>query len=78
MVDEIRNGDAGPGPVEIVVLAERPAAASPEPARGDPSTAPAPAADRKLETVLRRPVDLKSLPILADHVIDGQPSCRWR
>ncbi len=29
VIDEIRDGDAGPGPVEIVVLADRPAAAAP-------------------------------------------------
>src|SRR5262249_8943609 len=44
--------------VEIVVLADRLATA-------------APPADRKLETIQRRQVDLGSVPVLADHVIDG-------
>ena len=53
----MRSGvdDAGPGPVEIVVLAEHPAARLPdlEPAT-DRDRSPASTPDRKLETVLRR------------------------
>ncbi len=70
VIEEIQNSDAGPGPVEIVVLADRPVATAPEPA-AVPNMARASSADRALETVLRRDVDLKSAPILADHVIDG-------
>jgi hypothetical protein len=69
VIDEVRNGDAGPGPVEIVVLADRPKPATPERIR-TPTTARAPS-DRKLDSVMRRQVDLKSAPVLADHIIDG-------
>jgi hypothetical protein len=67
VVDEA--GSDGALPVEIVVLAEpdpvdRPAALARPPA-------PARTADRKLETVFRRKVDVEALPILASHVIDG-------
>ena len=42
VIDEIQNGDAGPGPVEIVVLADRPAAvpAAQLAARSRPSRLP--------------------------------------
>jgi NAD(P)-dependent dehydrogenase (short-subunit alcohol dehydrogenase family) len=67
LVDQIQKGSASP--VEVVVLAEpspTAAAATPRPA----STAPAPA-ERQLDPVFRRIVDLDSLPILTAHVIDG-------
>jgi hypothetical protein len=70
VVDEIQRGEAGPGPVEIVVLADRTAPGAAEPPRPS-GPARAPSADGTLETVLRRPVDLGSVPVLADHVIDG-------
>jgi len=63
-------GSAGAGPVEIVVLAE-PEPAERATARARPETAPARAAEGKLETVFRRTVDVESLPVLASHVIDG-------
>jgi NAD(P)-dependent dehydrogenase (short-subunit alcohol dehydrogenase family) len=71
VVDEIQSGDVGPGPVEIVVLAERPTPAPPEPVRTPATLVEAASPDRRLETIWRRKVDLKTLPILADHVIDG-------
>jgi len=67
VVDFARNDSEGP--VEIVVLAERQTvdgtAAS--------SRKPSPAADRRLETVLRHSVDVDSLLILNSHIIDGHP-----
>ena len=65
------NGDAGPGPVEVVVLADRPAAATPEPARASGGPAAA-ARTGKLETVFERPVDLDVAADPRSHVIDGQ------
>ena len=69
VIEEIRNPQTDPGPVEIVVLAEHPSASPilPESASSSP---PAPIAS-KGSLAFRRVVDLKTLPILADHVIDG-------
>ena len=69
VIDEIRNPRTGPGPVEIVVLAEHPSAKPlfPEPSSSSVTTPVAP----KWSLAFRRVVDLKTLPILADHVIDG-------
>ena len=68
VVDQIQHGLASP--VEVVVLAEPSptpvAAATLKPA----STVPA-SAERLLDPVFRRTVDLDSLPILAAHIIDG-------
>jgi hypothetical protein len=68
VIDAVSHGDAGPGPVELVVLADR--AETPEPPRASVASPPV-AFDRRLETVLRRQVDVRSAPVLADHVIDG-------
>ncbi len=80
VVDELRRDEVGPGPVEIVVLADRPdLTETPKIRESSPATAPAqspsqsPAAAGKLETVLRRTIDVRSVPVLADHVIDGHP-----
>jgi acyl transferase domain-containing protein/acyl carrier protein len=69
VVDEIRGGSDH---VEVVVLAETKA---PDRTTGKPHTAMAvrDSTEPKLETVLRRTVDLVSLPVLASHVIDGHP-----
>jgi acyl transferase domain-containing protein/NADP-dependent 3-hydroxy acid dehydrogenase YdfG len=70
VLDEIQRSEAGPGPVEVVVVAGGTDAAPAMPPRA-PDPARKPAAERRLETVLRRSVDLGSVPVLADHVIDG-------
>ncbi len=69
VIDEIRSPRNGLGPVEILVLAEHPSAKLPflEPARDRIDAPVAP----KLNPAFRRDVNLKTLPILADHVIDG-------
>ncbi|MHB1560533.1 MAG: SDR family NAD(P)-dependent oxidoreductase [Isosphaeraceae bacterium] len=76
VVGEIRAEHSGPGPVEVVVLAgDLPAAASGatmEHAIAEAATPVAPAS-AKLETVHGRRVDVRSMPVLADHVIDGRP-----
>jgi NAD(P)-dependent dehydrogenase (short-subunit alcohol dehydrogenase family)/acyl carrier protein len=68
VVDELRGERSSA--VEIVVLAE-PARVEQahRPARREVSSAPA--AEKRLETVFERTVDLDSLPILSSHVIDG-------
>jgi acyl transferase domain-containing protein/NAD(P)-dependent dehydrogenase (short-subunit alcohol dehydrogenase family) len=70
VVDEIQHPRGGPGPVEIVVLAEQPSASSSFP---EPSSAPVktPVA-QKWTLAYRRVVDVSAMPILADHVIDGK------
>ncbi len=76
VVDEIRAEHSGPGPVEVVVLAgDLPAAPIAVPAEHRVAEAPTPVAPaaQRLETVHRRRVDVSSMPVLADHVIDGRP-----
>ena len=63
VVEEVRADDDGPGPVEIVVLADR----VEERTKG----AAEPASNGQLEVVFRREVSVRSMPVLADHVIDG-------
>jgi acyl transferase domain-containing protein/NAD(P)-dependent dehydrogenase (short-subunit alcohol dehydrogenase family)/acyl carrier protein len=67
VADQVQSDHAGP--VEIVVLAESPAS---DRTREEPRDIPAAtAADTdKLDTVIRRTVDLDSLPVLTSHVID--------
>jgi acyl transferase domain-containing protein/NAD(P)-dependent dehydrogenase (short-subunit alcohol dehydrogenase family) len=69
VVDEIGRSHHGRGPVEIVVLAEP---ATPADAHVPPmSKMVAAAALQKPQMAFRRRIDLETLPILADHVIDG-------
>jgi acyl transferase domain-containing protein/NAD(P)-dependent dehydrogenase (short-subunit alcohol dehydrogenase family) len=69
VVDEIQS--SRPGPVEIVVLAEREPANQADLSRGADKATPH-AAGPKLEEAFRRTVSLESVPVLASHVIDGR------
>ncbi len=63
VVDEVCADDDGPGPVEIVVLADR--------VEDHPKGAAEPVSNGQLEVVFQREVNVRSMPVLADHVIDG-------
>jgi acyl transferase domain-containing protein len=79
VVEDAETAGSGSGLVEVVVLAEpaRREEGACAIANGATATVSARgpaagmAADRSLETVMRRTVDLASLSILASHVIDG-------
>jgi NAD(P)-dependent dehydrogenase (short-subunit alcohol dehydrogenase family) len=70
VIDEIQTPQTGPRPVEILVWAERQATGTPVPPPM-PGGTPAARVLRELEPAFVRAVDLKSLPILGDHVIEG-------
>jgi acyl transferase domain-containing protein/NAD(P)-dependent dehydrogenase (short-subunit alcohol dehydrogenase family) len=72
VIDEIRNARTGSDPVEIVVMAER---RQNEPVHRMPGASEVPSRASRCERpfpAFRRVVDLKSLPVLRDHVIDGR------
>jgi acyl transferase domain-containing protein/NAD(P)-dependent dehydrogenase (short-subunit alcohol dehydrogenase family)/acyl carrier protein len=72
VIEEIRNSRPGSDPVEIVVLAERPHS---EPVHRKPAASDATSGASGCERpapAFRRAVDLMSLPVLRDHVIDGR------
>ena len=77
VIDEIRDGDAGPGPVEIVVLADRPAAAAPGPRRGGHGgRGPRPTgSSRRSSGVGSTSRRCRSWPTTSS---TATPSCRWR
>ncbi len=69
VLDEIDRPYHGRAPVEIVVLAEP--ASSPIAPSAPSSTTVADPGPQKPQVAFRRAINLETLPILADHVIDG-------